>query len=79
VKRKKSDQAQYVGIFWLVNGKMVIDSTPLSEAEPYGDHRDHPRSHIDHLRLAQLPSRLAAPRIGTLAQSLDKERHEPFV
>jgi len=47
VKRKKSDQAQYVGIFWLVNGKLVIDSTPLNKAEPYGDHRDHPRSHID--------------------------------
>jgi hypothetical protein len=25
----------------------VIDSTPLNEAEPYRDHRDHPRSHID--------------------------------
>jgi hypothetical protein len=47
VKRKKSDQAQYVGIFWLVHGKLLFDSTLLSEAEPYGDHRDHPRSHID--------------------------------
>jgi hypothetical protein len=47
VKRKKSDQAQYVGIFWLVHGKLVIDSTPLREAEPYGDSLTHPRSHID--------------------------------
>jgi hypothetical protein len=36
-----------VGIFWLLNGKLLIDSTPLSEGEPYGDHLTHPRSHID--------------------------------
>ena len=47
MKRKKTDQAQYVGIFWLVHGKLLLDSTLLSEAAPYGDHRDHPRSHID--------------------------------
>ena len=27
-----------VGIFWLVDGEPLIDSTSLSEAEPYGDH-----------------------------------------
>lgn len=36
-----------VGIFWVVRGKLVIDSTPLGEAEPYGDHLTHPRSHFD--------------------------------
>ena len=36
-----------VGIFWLLYGKLVIDSTPLTEGEPYGDHLTHPRSHID--------------------------------
>ena len=36
-----------MGIFWLVDGKTLIDSTSLSEAEPYGDHLTHPRSHID--------------------------------
>ena len=36
-----------VGIFWLVDGKTLIDSTSLSEAEPYGDHLTHPRGHID--------------------------------
>ena len=37
----------HVGIFWLLNGKLLIDSVPLGEAEPYGDHLTHPRSHID--------------------------------
>ena len=35
------------GIFWLVSGKLVIDSTSLDQAESYGDHVTHPRSHID--------------------------------
>jgi hypothetical protein len=37
----------HVGIFWLLNGKLLIDSVPLGEAEPYGDHLTHPRSHVD--------------------------------
>jgi hypothetical protein len=36
-----------VGIFWVVNGKPLIDSTPLSQAEPYGDYLTHPRSHYE--------------------------------
>lgn len=36
-----------VGIFWLVDGKLLIDSTLLSKSEPYGNHQTHPRSHID--------------------------------
>ncbi len=35
-----------VGIVWLVRDKLLFDSTPLSEAEPYGDHLTHSRSHI---------------------------------
>jgi hypothetical protein len=42
-----------VGIFWLVNDKLVIDSTPLSEAEAYGDHLTHPRSHLEVWTLFQ--------------------------
>ena len=34
-----------VGIFWLVDGKTLIDSTSLSEAEPYGDNLTHPSGH----------------------------------
>jgi hypothetical protein len=32
-----SVQKQMVGIFWLVDGRLIIDASPLSEAEPYGD------------------------------------------
>lgn len=36
-----------VGIFWLVKGRLIFDSTPLDEAELYGDCKNHPRGHID--------------------------------
>ncbi|PYV70330.1 MAG: hypothetical protein DMG97_19535 [Acidobacteria bacterium] len=36
-----------LGIFWLVNGKLLIDSAPLSKCEQYGDHHNYPGSHID--------------------------------
>jgi hypothetical protein len=41
------DRASHLGIFWLVDGKLIFDSSPLSEAEPYGDHMTHPRSHVN--------------------------------
>jgi hypothetical protein len=44
---KRRKKQPHVGIFWLVHGKLVIDSVLLSEAEPYGNHLTHPRSHID--------------------------------
>jgi len=47
VSRRQPQDASRLGIFWLVDGKPIIDSSPLSEAEPYGDHLTHPRSHID--------------------------------
>jgi len=36
-----------LGIFWLVDGKLLIDSAPLTECEQYGDHLNYPGSHID--------------------------------
>ena len=36
-----------VGIFWVINGNLVIDSMPLGEAEQYGDHLTHPGSHLE--------------------------------
>jgi len=35
-----------LGIFWLVDGKLLIDSTPLGNCEKYGDHLNYPGSHI---------------------------------
>jgi hypothetical protein len=36
-----------LGIFWFFDGTLLIDKAPLSEAEPYGTHLTHPRSHND--------------------------------
>jgi hypothetical protein len=42
-----------VGIFWVVGRRLLIDSTPVSEAELYGDCKNHPRGHIDRWRQMQ--------------------------
>jgi hypothetical protein len=36
-----------LGIFWLIDGKLVFDSMPLTEAVPYGSSVTHPADHID--------------------------------
>lgn len=33
-------------IFWLVDGKLICDATPISAAEAYGDCLGHAASHI---------------------------------
>jgi hypothetical protein len=37
----------HVGIFWLLKGKLIMDTTPLTKAEDYDDFKIHPASHID--------------------------------
>ena len=44
-QRRKEEP--HVGIFWLISGKPLIDSAPLRQAEPYGDHLTHPRGHAE--------------------------------
>ena len=39
------EEEPLVGIFWVVSGKLVIDSTPLGEAEPYSDFLIHAAGH----------------------------------
>jgi hypothetical protein len=46
-KASSKTPAPHVGIFWVVIGKPLIESTPLSEAEPYGDFLTHPRGHAE--------------------------------
>jgi len=46
-KEAKPAAEPRLGIFWLVDGKLLIDSAPLSECEQYGDHLNYPGSHID--------------------------------
>ena len=45
--RGKKKIGPLVGIFWLIKGKLLIDCTPLSEAERYGDFLTHPRGHAE--------------------------------
>jgi hypothetical protein len=47
MRKKVELQKPQVGIFWLVKGELIFDSTSLDQAEPYGEHLTHPRSHID--------------------------------
>jgi hypothetical protein len=56
--KKNLDRAPQLGIFWLVNGNLIIDSSPLSEAEPYGDHMTHPRSHVNVWERFELSGRV---------------------
>jgi hypothetical protein len=42
-QRRKEEP--HVGIFWVIRGEPLIDSTPLSRAEPYGDHLTHLHGH----------------------------------
>ena len=35
-----------VGIFYVIGGKLVSDTTPTKEAEDYGDFKSHPNSHF---------------------------------
>jgi hypothetical protein len=53
-KRSKQPYAEArVGIFWHFDDRLIIDSTPMSKAEPYGDNLGHPTGHIDHWALLQ--------------------------
>jgi hypothetical protein len=38
---------QSVGIFWLLGQKLILDITPLKNAESYSDFLTHRESHID--------------------------------
>jgi len=37
-----------VGIFWLFEGRLTLDVSPLSQAESYGDCLGHPTSHDEY-------------------------------
>ena len=34
---RSNEHGQRVCIFWLMDARLIIDPSPLSEAEPYGD------------------------------------------
>jgi len=37
-----------VGIFWLVGGKLMVDVTPTSHAETYGECLGHAKGHFEY-------------------------------
>ncbi len=50
IKQKRSIKPRpepRVGIFWLVRDQFVIESVPVSQAEPYDERLTFPASHID--------------------------------
>ena len=46
-KATKARLQPRLGIFWVVGGRLLLDSTPLSESELNGNYRNYPQSHID--------------------------------
>ncbi len=45
--RRSSGSEPHLGIFWLVDGELVIQHSALAESEAYGDHRNYSGSHIE--------------------------------
>lgn len=37
-----------VGIFWWYQGRLVIEATAVSQAEPYGENLTHDRGHLEY-------------------------------
>jgi hypothetical protein len=62
-----SPQQRMVGIFWLVDDRLIIDASSLSEAEPYGDCLTHRNSHIDFWTGQQ--------RLGAVPRDVEYEEH----
>lgn len=54
-----------VGIFWLLRDRLILDTSPLSEAEPYGECLTHHNSHIDFWTAQQC--------LGALPQEIEYE------
>jgi hypothetical protein len=48
MKKSAQQPEPHVGIFWLIDRKLIIDTTPVSKAESYSTALNHPTSHIDY-------------------------------
>ena len=71
-----------VGIFWGIpesrsSWTLLIDSTSLEEAEPYGDFLTHPRGHYEMWE--QWKERHVVPPVGkSVLQAIDGHEYEDF-
>jgi hypothetical protein len=48
MKERLQQAEPQVGIFWLIDTRIVIDVTPLSEAGKYGDFKIHDGGHVSY-------------------------------
>lgn len=62
---RKREETPKVGIVWVVGGRLVIEATPVNEAEEYGDFKIHPRDHCTVWGILQ--------RAGTVPHEMEYE------
>ena len=67
MKRCVQQLGHRVGIFWLVNTRLIIDTTAISEAGKYGDFAIHEGDHVTHW--VELEKR------GEIPRDTDYEEH----
>jgi len=48
MKKPEQQPEPHVGIFWLIDERLVIDTTALSAAGKYGDFKIHEGDHVTH-------------------------------
>ena len=82
-KEAKPTAEPRLGIFWLVDGKLLIDSAPLSECEQYGDHLNYPGSHI-HVweqwrQVGKAPVGVGVRRISARQGDVRMKTSSPFL
>jgi len=74
-----------VGIFFLISDTLLIESTPLENAEPYGDHLGHPGGHsemFDHLiETKKVPCDAEYQNVprGRVVLSVDKDEYTIYL
>jgi len=61
----KAKMQPMVGIFWLLGRLLILDASPLSEAEPYGDCLGYRESHYNYWAVQQ--------RLGTVPCDMEYE------
>jgi len=71
-----------LGIFWLFKGQLILNTSPLSEGERFGDFLSHPQSHLDHWTEMQLRGEVPhgikyeKPPRGRVAYNVKTKRFE---
>jgi hypothetical protein len=65
LSQQMTQEPSMVGIFWLLEERLILDTSPLGEAEPYGDCFGHRTSHIDYWTAQQ--------GLGTVSREIEYE------